>query len=268
VNRLAAAVCDGLRRWGEGARTMTALVALADRSTLACPVRAGRATASRRTWARLVRAALDRLTLPDAVVGLSLRVDAVGDVGALQGDLFDRGFQAGAAVAEALAQIVDDGQATIVGLAPSHHPLLERRTRWRARELTAVLQEDDTRAARAARVPAAATTALALQLLPSPRRVTVATAPRRAHRVPVHFTDPAPERERGPWAADVPLLTAAGPDHVSGGAEVGAPYAREYFHALTADGVLVLLFRDVAARDAATTTEARDDAWYVHGWWD
>ncbi|HEU4632062.1 MAG TPA: hypothetical protein VFS08_20090 [Gemmatimonadaceae bacterium] len=265
VNRLAATVCDGLRAWGEGARAMTVRVALADRTALDCPVRAARATASRRSWARLVRAALDRATLPDAVVGLALRVDAAGDVGALQGDLFDRGFQAGAAVAEALAQIVDDGRATIVGLAPSHHPLLERRARWRARELGAVLQEDDARAERAAAGRAAATrasaAALALQLLPAPRRVVVTTTRRRAHDVPVRFADPAPERERGPWPADVPLLTAAGPDHVSGGEAAGAPYAREYFHALTADGVLVLLFRDAAAPEG-------DGAWYVHGWWD
>jgi hypothetical protein len=268
VNRLVATVCDGLRAWGEGARALTVQVALADRSVLDCPVRSGRTTASRHTWARLVRAALDRLTLPDAVVGLSLRVDAAGDVGALQGDLFDRGFQAGAAVAEALAQIVDDGRATIVGLAPSHHPLLERRTRWRARELGAVLQEDDARVARAAPERARGAAALALQLLPTPRRVAVTTTWRRAHHVPVRFTDAAPEPERGPWAGDVPLLTTIGPDHVSGGAETGTPYAREYFHCLTADGVLVLLFRDVAAGGTRAAGAARDDAWYVHGWWD
>ena len=290
VNRLAATVCDGLRAWGEGARAMTATVALADRTTVECPVRAGRPTASRGTWSRLVRAALDRADLPDAVVGLALRVDAAGDAAAVQGDLFDRGFQAGPAVEEALAQLVDDRRATIVGLAATRHPLLERRTVWRERDLAAVIREDERRGAAVggmatgvegrgpraegrlctpsptlrsavAEHPSApgprptTPTSLALQLLPVPRRVRVRTERRRAHQVPVRFADPAPDAERGGWPADVEIVTAAGPDHVAGDEAHGAAYAREYFHALTADGVLVLLFRDAAG-------------WHLHGWWD
>lgn len=284
VNRLAATVCDGLRAWGEGARAMTVTVALASRTTVECPVRAGRPTASRGTWSRLVRAALDRADLPDAVVGLALRVDAAGDAAAVQGDLFDRGFQAGPAVEEALAQLVDDRRATIVGLAATRHPLLERRTVWRERDLAAVIREDERRVeASGPTAPLAAhpgarrategvpgvfggadahrvsdvrpTTSLALQLLPVPRRVRVRTERRRAHQVPVRFADPAPEAERGGWPADVEIVTAAGPDHVAGDEAHGAAYAREYFHALTADGVLVLLFRDAAG-------------WHLHGWWD
>jgi hypothetical protein len=282
VNRLAATVCDGLRAWGEGARAMTVTVALASRASVECPVRAGRPTASRGTWSRLVRAALDRAELPDAVVGLALRVDAAGDAAAVQGDLFDRGFQAGPAVEEALAQLVDDRRATIVGLAATRHPLLERRTVWRERDLAAVIREDDRRVAEGGgvrtggmgngewgeRAPSRslhsplpiphsphASPTLALQLLPVPRRVKVRTERRRAHQVPVRFADPAPEAERGGWPADVEIVTAAGPDHVAGDEAHGAPYAREYFHALTADGVLVLLFRDAAG-------------WHVHGWWD
>ena len=283
VNRLAATVCDGLRAWGEGARGLTVTVSLANRTTVECPVRAGRPTASRGTWSRLVRAALDRAALPDAVVGLALRVDAAGEAAAVQGDLFDRGFQAGPAVEEALAQLVDDRRATIVGLAATRHPLLERRTVWRARDLAAVIREDDRRVATETSMappqpqtrvnwaaerpageggrPAVGGPTLALQLLPTPRRVRVTTAERRAHRVPVRFADGAPEAERGPWPADAEILTAAGPDHVAGDEGHGAAYAREYFHVLTADGVLVLLFRDVAGPEAR-------GGWYVHGWWD
>jgi hypothetical protein len=53
----------------------------------------------------------------------------------------------------------------------------------------------------------------------------------------------------------VEVLVAAGPDRVDGGSWEGAPHAREYFHCITADGRLVLLFREA-------------DAWYLHGWWD
>lgn len=293
VNRLATTVCDALQRRGEGARTMIMQVALADRSVVERSVRAARTTASRQGWVRLIRAELERLTLPDAVVGLSLRVEAAGDTVALQGDLFDRGFQSGAAVAEALAGLVDDGRATIVGLPPeelaSLHPFPEQRARWRRLELATVLQEDDVRVSRPtmshameqhATTPRAESSlhawdraALALQLLPTPRRVAVVTEPRRAYHVPVRFTDPAPEEERGPWDNDVSILTAAGPDQLSSRAEDGILRAREYFHCLTSGGVLVLLFRDALFRDAlrGDTTPERAPAshgWYVHGWWD
>ena len=53
------------------------------------------------------------------------------------------------------------------------------------------------------------------------------------------------------------LVTAAGPDRVSGGRWEEAPYAREYFRCTTGMGVLVWLFRD-----------GTESAWYLHGWWD
>ena len=70
---------------------------------------------------------------------------------------------------------------------------------------------------------------------------------RRGFAVPVRYRDGRKE---------VRLADVVGPDRLSG-SEPGARYAREYFHAVTDDGVLVLLFRD-----------ARSDVWYVHGWWD
>ena len=50
-------------------------------------------------------------------------------------------------------------------------------------------------------------------------------------------------------------LVAAGPDRISGGAWEAAPYVRDYFHCVAADGRLVLLFRTAGQ-------------WYLHGWWD
>jgi protein ImuB len=52
------------------------------------------------------------------------------------------------------------------------------------------------------------------------------------------------------------LISAAGPDRVSGG-RWNEPYAREYFRCVTGDGMMLWIYRD-----------AREDAWYLHGWWD
>ena len=40
-------------------------------------------------------------------------------------------------------------------------------------------------------------------------------------------------------------------------ASVGELYARDYYQCVTADGLLVLLYRDALAGQ-----------WYLHGWWD
>lgn len=88
---------------------------------------------------------------------------------------------------------------------------------------------------------------LTLQLLPEPRAVEVEATWRRDHLAPVRFRD-----GRG-WHQ---LVTVSGPDRISGGRWEMA-YAREYFRCVTAEGVLVWLFRD-----------ARRGGWYVHGWWD
>ncbi|MFI5250251.1 MAG: hypothetical protein ACHQTF_09775, partial [Gemmatimonadales bacterium] len=64
-----------------------------------------------------------------------------------------------------------------------------------------------------------------------------------------------PVRYREPAKAETDVLVAAGPDRVVGGTWQAVPYTREYFHCVTADGRLVLLFRV-------------EDRWYLHGWWD
>ena len=87
---------------------------------------------------------------------------------------------------------------------------------------------------------------LTLQLLDEPRLVTVETARRRDHHVPVRYRD-------GRWHA---VVNAAGPDRVSGG-QWDVSYAREYYRAVTSEGRLIWLFRDAAR-----------NRWYLHGWWD
>jgi hypothetical protein len=92
---------------------------------------------------------------------------------------------------------------------------------------------------------------LILQLSPSPREITVETAPRRDHFVPARYRDAAGWHE---------IVQAAGPDRVSGGQyDSLRTYAREYFRCVTSDGALVWLFRDARGKGGG---------WYLHGWWD
>ena len=123
----------------------------------------------------------------------------------------------------------------------SGHPIIERRTRWRARPPE---EASRPRPSSTAELPPS----LTLQLLREPRRVQVREQPRRDHSVPVEYFDGRS------WYA---LVTAAGPDRVSGGHWEEAAYAREYFRCATEAGVLVWLFHD-----------ALENAWYLHGWWD
>lgn len=88
---------------------------------------------------------------------------------------------------------------------------------------------------------------MTLQLLKEPIAISVETVMRRDHEVPVRYRDGAGWHQ---------VVNVAGPDRVSGGVWEEA-YAREYFRAATADGLLVWLFRD-----------ARHGTWQLHGWWD
>jgi protein ImuB len=255
VNRLAETVCTELAAWGEAARAMTLTLALTSRTSMERQVRSSRPTSNRTTWVRLLRAELERIKLHDAVVGLSLRVDAAGEMESPQGDVFDRGLQSARAVEEALTRLLDDQQATIVGLTRTEHPLLEDRARWRARELGEVLRGQST-SARSGKVPS-----LSLQLLPRARPIAVQTAGRRDHNIPVSYRDYRERAQRrGETASrvsEVAVLTTVGPDRISGGAEIGELYARDYYQCVTAEGLLVLLYRDALAGQ-----------WYLHGWWD
>ena len=267
ANGLVGRVCTDLGASGRTARAMTLRFLLAGGGTAEHPVRAARGTADRVAWLRLVRAALERADLPDAVRGLALVVDAAHEAEAPQMDLFDVGGQTAAAGESAVARLVEDGHGLPVRLGVSAHALPEQRARWQPvtiDELAGALRVLPTAHPTAAAAAAAAGEGmvpepLALRLLAEPQRVAVTTCLRRGDRVPVRYRE---RRRHGrgraaPVAEPVPVITAVGPDRVAVGHEAGAPVQREYWQCLTGEGRLVLLYR-----------EAEEGAWYCHGWWD
>jgi hypothetical protein len=240
VNALLGSVCDTLEGRGERAREMTLAFSLSRGGVLRETVRAARPTGDRTMWLHRIRDLLDRLRLPDAVVGIELEVGGTEPVSATQGDLFDRGFATAAPVEEAVIRLMDKHGELFVEPETTGHPILERRTRWRVRPPEEAVE---ARSSGGEHSPS-----LTLQLLPEPRPIAVRERLRRDHAVPVEYFDGRRWHE---------LVTAAGPDRVSGGRWEEAPYAREYFRCTTGAGVLVWLFRDGA-----------ESAWYLHGWWD
>jgi hypothetical protein len=249
LNGLSGSVCQALGSHGEGATAVTLRFSLANRTVFEHPIRAARPTASQTVWMRIIRLELERLVLPDAVVGVTLRVDGLAPLNDKQGDLFDRGFTTARAAEAGLAQVLDDQGEIAVTPRNTRHPLLDRRTTWVPLDAARALDD----AERAMTLPAASShddspsLVLTLQLLPSPVRVTVSTIERRGMWVPRTYRD---------GTNAYTIVTAAGPDCVSGD-RWSDGYAREYYRCVTADGRLVWLFRD-----------ARADAWYLHGWWD
>jgi hypothetical protein len=243
INRLVGQVCETLRGRGEAMRDLTLRFALANRSAAEHPFRAARPTADPAAWLRLIRVALGRIRLPDAVTGITVQAGVIVSAHDYQGDIFDRGFATARATEQAVAQLLDTCGMEVVALSATNHPLLERRVRWQVRESVILEGTPASGAAGASSVRPS----LTLQLLPEPRPVDVATTPRRDHDVPVRYQEPA--------KSEVGVLVAAGPDRIAGGTWEAVPYAREYFHCVTADGRLVLLFRAA-------------DRWYLHGWWD
>ena len=241
INALAGNVCDALEERGEGARLMGLVLFLASGGTCTRVMRSARPTASRTRWMRQVRELLDNLTLPDAVTGIALRAESVVARRSPQGDLFDRGFGSAGALEQTLAQIIDDQGEILVEPESSAHPLLEARTRWLPRDPARVAEQ------RVEGRGAAIAPRLALQLLPDPVGVLVEAEERRDHAMPRRYRDGEGWHE---------LVEAAGPDRVSGGYLTTA-YAREYFRGVRDDGLLVWLYRD-----------AREDRWFLHGWWD
>jgi protein ImuB len=246
VNALAARVCTTLDERGEGARQVALVVSLANRETRTESVRFGRPTASRKAWMRQLRLVLDRLSLPDAVTGLLLRVDLVAGMHAPQGDLFDRGFASAQATEQALGDIADDQGEVFFSPNSTKHPLLEQRARWTPQD-PATLAEPHHAVAPGARTAIAPR--LTLQLLPQPRPIAVSTTERRDHEVPVRYREDDHTHE---------LVDVAGPDRISGG-QWESMYAREYFRCVRGDGLLVWIFRDAGVASGA---------WFLHGWWD
>jgi hypothetical protein len=238
INSLAGTVCTSLIERDERAREMALVFSLGNRTQRTHVIRSSRPSAEQKRWMRLVREALDTITLPDAVMGVTLRVESVTGNGGAQGDLFDRGFASAPAVEDAVIQLTDDQGDVVVMPENSAHPLLEQRTKWMART---------SRTSRPTiRDPQPA---LTLQLLPSPKVVTVDTESRRDHEVPVRYLD------GNEWHD---IVEAAGPDRVSGG-QWSSAYAREYFRCVREDGMMVWLFR-------GSQQQTKD--WFLHGWWD
>ena len=243
INALVGNITTDLRSRGQCAREMTMIFSLANRETFEHLVRPARSTASHKAWMRLIRTHLDRITLPDGVVGITIRVESVTGEVERQGDIFDRGFATARAAEETIAQLLDDQGAVVVTPRNNQHPLIDKRTEWVSQEPA---QASARIQIRERVVKATAAPRLTLQLFAEPRRVMVRTKRRRDHEVPVQYRDKE-------WMT---ITSAAGPDRVSGG-QWTEPYAREYFRCVTDDGMMVWLYRD-----------AREDAWYLHGWWD
>ena len=267
VNALLGTVCEKLIERGSLAREMTLELALASTAgaTLTSTIRAGRATASRKTWLRLARLQLERMVLAGGVVGLTLHAAAVVTDEGSQGDLFDRGFATAAATEAALASLTEEQGDVVVIPENSAHPLVERRTTWVGNRVAEGEPTGTRKGKRNARRPAPApdpsplpvprlspvpdvpVSPLTLYLLPTPRAIETHTEERRDHVQPTAY------RDGGVWFK---VLSSAGPDRVSG-ERWGEPYAREYFRCVVDDGGMVWLYRD-----------ARADGWFIHGWWD
>jgi len=243
IKALVGNITTDLRSRGQCAREMTMIFSLANRETFEHLVRPARSTASHKAWMRLIRTHLERITLPDGVVGITIRVESVTGEVERQGDIFDRGFATANAAEETIAQLLDDQGAVVVTPRNTQHPLIDRRTEWISQEPA---QASARIQLRERVVKATAAPRLTLQLFPEPRRIAVKTRRRRDHELPVEFRDKH-------WQQ---IVSAAGPDRVSGGRWT-EPYAREYFRCVTDDGMMVWLYRD-----------GRTGEWYIHGWWD
>ncbi len=248
INSLAGTVCTSLVRRGERAREMALVFSLGNRTQRTHLIRSSRPSSEQKRWMRLMREALDTLTLPDAVMGVTLRVESVTGNDGPQGDLFDRGFASAPMVEDAIIQLTDDQGDVVVEPLNSEHPLLEVRTTWTGRGARVPQRVQIPRYA-LARDDKNHKPSLTLQLLPSPKVVTVDTQPRRDHDVPVRYM------ENNEWHD---IIEAAGPDRVSGG-QWSTEYSREYFRCVREDGMMVWLFHGSKQQ----TTD-----WFLHGWWD
>ena len=246
INSLAGTVCASLVERGERAREMALVFALGNCTQRTHVIRSSRPSSEQKRWMRLVRETLDTLTLPDAVMGVTLRVESVTGNDGAQGDLFDRGFASEPMVEDAIIQLTDDQGEVVVDPVNSQHPLIEQRTTW--------VSSRNMPRRNAQRPPISGSApddkpSLTLQLLPLPKIVTVSTEPRRDHDVPIRYLD------GNEWHD---IIEVAGPDRVSGG-QWQTQYAREYFRCVREDGMMVWLFRGAQQQ----TTD-----WFLHGWWD
>jgi len=241
INGLCNSVCTMLRERGEGAVMLTLRFSLANQTAYEQSIRAARATASQTAWMRLLRLELERIVLPDAVLGIALDVTSIGPLGGKQGDVFDLGFGTAHAAEEAIAGLLDDQGSVVVEPENTLHPLLDRRTTWIPTDATQAIERH------AGHRDHTVIPTLTLQLHPVPVRITVVTVDKHGVASPHTYRD---------HRQSYRIVEAAGPDRVSGG-QWDEPYAREYYRCVNNEGMLVWLYRDV-----------RTSAWYLHGWWD
>lgn len=267
LNNLIERVCTTLITTGEGARDLTIEFALTNKQVHVEVIRASRPTANRRTWVRLARTRVERMTLSAAVTGITVHASTIAEREAPQGDLFDKGLASNQATEDAVARLIEDQGAVVVAPQNTAHPLLDERTTW--------VPQVPRQTIRLTTLPSAVRERLQpvkpqllLQLAPSPLSITVETSPRRDHLVPVRY------RDANGWHE---VVNVAGPERVSGRHWDGdTAYAREYFRCVTREGVLVWIFRDANERNpgrAGTRARRRETSnptsqWYLHGWWD
>ncbi len=236
-------VCESLARDGLGARSITITLALEGRNAVIQQVGSARPSADRKLWLRLVRRALERLTLPDRVAGIAIEVDAAGAPPIRQGDLFDLGFASAQAAEAAVAHVVDLQPDAVVIPERTEHPLPNARTRWK----TEVAPDLDEMRNRSIDLYAIGHPQLTLRLLPAPREIDVIAIPRRGFPAPVRYTDNG---------TVIPLSQSLGPQYLSGN-HCDTPFSREYYQGVRSDGSVVLLFRD-----------RHHAQWYLAGTWD
>ncbi len=249
INALLESVTAALRARGEHAGRLLLTLSLADGGVWRRSLRSARPTASREVWLRLVRGVLERSSIPDAVAGVALAVEAVEPAAVRQGDLFDRGFATAGAVEAALARLLEYREGVLVEPRSNAHPLPERRVAW---DPVDPFRQHGVQPARGrGKGPGAGTPTegphLSLSLLSEPLPIDVETGGGSDRGAPLRY------RDRAGWNR---VITAAGPDRISGGQWEEA-YAREYFRCVNEEGALVWLFRD-----------ARRGAWFLHGWWE
>ena len=255
LHSLLKTVCDTLTVNGTGARSLTLTLALENRATIVQPVGAARSTAQRTTWLRLMRRALERITLPDRVTGIAVQVDAVGAPEVRQGDLFDLGFASAHAAETAVGHVMDLQADAVVVAERTGHFLPERRVRWVAEGAESKAQSPKPKAqedrfnlsALGFGLSADTEPALHPMLLPVPREITVLAQSRRGFATPFRYIDNG---------VAVSLKECLGPHCISGERWTDT-FAREYHQGVRADGVVVLLYREVTS-----------DRWDLAGWWD
>ncbi len=204
LNNLVDRVCATLASTGEGARELTAEFALTNRATHVEVIRASRPTVNRRTWLRLIRARVERMTLPAAVTGIALRVSVVAEREAPQGDLFDRGLASRQATEDAVARLVEDQGDVVVTPRNTAHPLLDERTTWvpqsAADAARTMPSAERTRAEAAAQVRRDATgdDAVVGRIAPTRHTVRLTTIPNAVReRAPGRFGAVGAERDDG-----------------------------------------------------------------------